>query len=127
SREPTSDSYLAWRSMVEGEAELQQVRAYIGLIGLRESEVDLHRSFTETRHDLETWMLEEGELLLDMWFVVPYGYGSLWALDVWENEGVEGLGGAIDDPADSAYRLLARVCGANADETLAEAPESEDW
>lgn len=127
SRVPTSDSYLAWRSMVEGEAELHQVRAYVGLIGLRESQVDLRRAFTETRHELEAWMLDEGELLLDMWVVVPYGYGALWALDVWEEDGAKGLRDAIDDPSDSAYELLARVWGENTEASLAQARESGDW
>jgi hypothetical protein len=81
----SSDASLAASSVVEGEAELHQVRHYAALLGLDPNSVDFRERFESMVSWSERYLLEQASPYAVRWSVFPYSWGGRYVQAAWEN------------------------------------------
>jgi hypothetical protein len=114
--ETTSDSSLAARSMIEGEARLHQSRHWASLLGLDPAEVDWIRHFQGSLELSESWLLTQASAFTATRYVFPYAWGARYMSFAWLANGTLGVRERLSAPPATSHALMATVNGLSSPE-----------
>jgi hypothetical protein len=121
------DSYLAYGSVVEGEARLHETRFTASLLGLDPASIDWDERFQNLADLRESTVLDESSPYSATWGFFPYVLGSRFVHHAWSRSGYEGVRELYDSPPTRAHAIMASASDIVVDdwpEPVFEAPEA---
>lgn len=128
---PTSDAALAADALVEGEAELHQLRYYASALGLNPNIVNYPERFETMMAWSETYLLGEASPFTQIRSVFPYAWGGRYAAISWAFGGPDTLAQRFESPPTQTLTLMAAANGTIPDEVeavaLASPTAPEGW
>ena len=100
------DTFLAARSVYEGEARLWEDRVRAAMLGLDVEAIDWENRLNELVLRGESWLLEQEGALLAASELVPYTHGARFLYPQWKEKGHDGVLELFADPPRSSKELL---------------------
>jgi hypothetical protein len=106
-----SDGNFRGSSVIEGEAQLQQLRFYAALGGIDVGSVDWAAELANQRDAAEERLFAEPDRYSASLLGVPYAHGTEFVAHVWDQSGPDGVRALLDAPPRDMREILAQVWG----------------
>ena len=103
----TSDAALAAASIVEGEAELHQLRYYASLVGLDPNTTDYRERFDSMVSFSESYLLASPSPYTVVRSVFPYAWGGRYVHEVWKDGGRRAVAEQFSSPPLQARTFMS--------------------
>ncbi len=100
------DSFLAAKSVVEGEARLHETRLRAAFTGLDVNTLDWRERFQHMIGYSDDWMLEQTTPYSAAYYSFPYAYGARYMNFAWEAGHLDGVFQTFANPPPSALALM---------------------
>lgn len=127
----TSDALMAGSSVVEGEAELHQIRHYASLLGLDPNTVDYGERFEAMVGWSERYLLEHPSPFTQIRGVFPYSWGGRFMERSWASGGREAVTELFASPPAQTRTLMVGSGSALPEDveavTLASPETAQGW
>lgn len=118
----STDSGLAARAVIEGEARLHETRYRASALGLDPAAVDWKARFENVVDFDETYIQMQPNPLTVTSVTFPYDWGARYLYDRWQREGTTGVADLFVAPPRTTRVLMASTGGDVAAEALPERP-----
>jgi len=105
----SGDNSLAIRSIIEGEARMQETRYEASALGLDPAKVDLMRRFENAVTRDETFLFMQPSVLTASSITFPYEWGARYVYFRWTAQGMNGVQALFQSPPVTTRVLMASV------------------